>query len=303
MSYTILRIALVLAVIATAWMHADLANANIVRDGLLSAWTFDRETIDEAGEDPIIKDLVGPFDGKVKHFRRDLGDQLKIVEGKFGEALMLGTKIANGPVFVDLGRDIQKEMTKDFTFEGWFKFTELPGDPPKSTFNFFSTRFARQGGMLFQYVEQNDGGGFTHEIWLFLESPLGTCTVTAPFKLEGPQLNQWFHFVTTYDESFTGKIYINGEQKADKVLINHEQKPGPACKMKEVQETRVSFTIGFSLRHPYRSFIGPVDEVRVYKRALTPKEVQKNFEDKVGLGVRPTRKLALTWGQIKVSKP
>ena len=40
MFYSILRIAFVLAVIAAAWIHADVANANIVRDGLLSAWTF-----------------------------------------------------------------------------------------------------------------------------------------------------------------------------------------------------------------------------------------------------------------------
>ena len=113
MSYRILRIALVLAAIAAAWMHADVANANIVRDGLLSYWTFDRATIDEAGEDPIIKDIVGPFDGTIKNFRRDLGDQIHIVEGKLGEALMLGTPITNGPVFVDVGRDIQKEMQKD----------------------------------------------------------------------------------------------------------------------------------------------------------------------------------------------
>ena len=157
MSYSILRIALVLAVIATAWMHADVANANIVRDGLLSAWTFDRETIDEAGEDPIIKDLVGPFDGTVKHFRRDLGDQIQIVEGRLGEALMLGTQITNGPVFVDFGRDIQKEMTKDFTVEGWFKFTALPEDFPKSVYPLFSSvdSSARTpGGIILEYRDK-----------------------------------------------------------------------------------------------------------------------------------------------------
>ena len=301
MFHSILRIALVLAVIATAWMHTDVANANIVRDGLLSAWTFDRETIDEAGEDPIIKDVVGPFDGKVKHFRRDLGDQIKIVEGKFGEALMLGNPITNGPVSVDLGRDIQKEMQRNFTFEGWFKFPQLPGDPPKSVFNFFSNRPGRSAGMLFQYREQADAGGPKHIVEFLLESPLGICMVTAPFKLQGPQLKQWFHFAATYDESSTANIYINGELKTDTVFINGAQEPGPECKLKEVGESRQSLKIGFSQDHPYRSFIGPVDEVRVYKRALTPKEVQKNFTDKVGLGVRPTRKLAVTWGQIKVS--
>ena len=63
------------------------------------------------------------------------------------------------------------------------------------------------------------------------------------------------------------------------------------------------YQLGLSLAHPYRRVDGAVDDARVYKRALTPEEIQKNFTDKVGLGVRPTQKLAVTWGQIKVSKP
>ena len=295
MFYSILRIAFVLAVIATAWMHADVANANIVRDGLLSAWTFDRETIDEAGEDPIIKDVVGPFDGKIKNFRRDLGDQIKIVEGKFGEALMLGTKLTNGPVFVDLGRDIQKEMTKNFTLEGWFKFTALPEDWPKSVYPLWSSvdgSARNPGGMILEYVDKTPEVNDSFKLSWSVVSPLGTCTATAPFSLAGPQLNQWLHFGATYDESFTSRVYINGELQGE-----------TACEIKEVKESRQSLKLGFSTFHPYRRVDGAIDDARVYSRALTPKEMQKNFTDKVGLGVRPTRKLAVTWGQIKASKP
>ena len=292
MFYRILRIALVLAVIAAAWIHVDVANANIVRDGLLSAWTFDRETIDEAGEDPIIKDLVGPFDGKIKNFRRDLGDQIHIVEGKFGEALMLGNEITNGPVYVDLGRDIQKETQKDFTIEAWFKFTALPEDPPKEVYPLWSSRPGRQAGMILNYIDKAVQVQFSFLLAWSVHSPLGDCGVQVPFKLEGPQLHQWFHFAVTYDKSFTTRLYVNGELKGE-----------TACEIKEVKESRQSLKFGFSQEHPYRRVDGAIDDARVYKRALTPEEMQKNFTDKVGLGVRPTRKLALTWGQIKASKP
>ena len=283
---------MVLAVIAAAWIHADVANANIVRDGLLSAWTFDRETIDEAGEDPIIKDVVGPFDGKVKNFRRDLGDQIHIVEGKFGEALMLGTKLTNGPVVVDVGRDIQKELQKDFTIEAWFKFTALPEDHPKEAYPLWSSRPGRQAGMRLYLMDKTIVAEDSFKLRWNVFSPLGECRIAAPFKLEGPQLNQWFHFAATYDKSFTGRIYINGELKAEE-----------ACEIKEVKESRQSLKFGLSQEHPFLRVNGAIDEARVYKRALTAEEMQKNFTDKVGLGVRPTRKLALTWGQIKASKP
>ena len=48
--------------------------------------------------------------------------------------------------------------------------------------------------------------------------------------------------------------------------------------------------------------IGAVDEVRIYKKVLTPEEIKQNFESK-GLAVQPTGKLSLTWGRIKTAQP
>ena len=46
--------------------------------------------------------------------------------------------------------------------------------------------------------------------------------------------------------------------------------------------------------------IGAVDEVRIYKKVLTPEEIKQNFESQ-GLTVQPTGKLSLTWGRIKTA--
>ena len=43
---------------------------------------------------------------------------------------------------------------------------------------------------------------------------------------------------------------------------------------------------------------GWIDEVRIYNRGLTPKEVQQNF-DSEGLAVGAKQKLAVTWGNSK----
>ena len=47
--------------------------------------------------------------------------------------------------------------------------------------------------------------------------------------------------------------------------------------------------------------IGAVDEVRIYKKALTLEEIKQNFESQ-GLSVEPTAKLSLTWGRIKAAQ-
>ena len=46
---------------------------------------------------------------------------------------------------------------------------------------------------------------------------------------------------------------------------------------------------------------GWIDEVLIYNRGLSPKEVQQNF-DSEGLAVRPQKKLAVTWGKLKASR-
>ena len=48
-------------------------------------------------------------------------------------------------------------------------------------------------------------------------------------------------------------------------------------------------------------FIGLIDEVVIYDRALSAKEVKQNFESK-GLAVNPAGKLAARWAEIKVSR-
>ena len=50
-----------------------------------------------------------------------------------------------------------------------------------------------------------------------------------------------------------------------------------------------------------RYFEGLIDEVGIYNRALTADEVELNFDAK-GLAVSPQKKLAVAWGEIKVSR-
>lgn len=88
-------------------------------------------------------------------------------------------------------------------------------------------------------------------------------------------LNQWVQVAFIY----TGKIfqmYINGEQK--KITINYE---GAILPMEELKFnfswTGERLTIGDLYPYGYESFYGAIDDLRVYKRALSFSEIKKLY--------------------------
>ena len=76
MSTKALSYIFVLAVIATDFMSAGVAKAQVVTDGLVSYWTFDKTHIDGK----TVTDLLGNNDGAIN-------GEPKAVDGKFGQAL------------------------------------------------------------------------------------------------------------------------------------------------------------------------------------------------------------------------
>ncbi|MFQ6113827.1 MAG: LamG domain-containing protein [bacterium] len=67
----------VITVLVTMLWQTDTARSQVVTDGLLSYWTFDKGDID--GE--TVRDIVGGRDATI------VGGDLNVVEGKFGNAL------------------------------------------------------------------------------------------------------------------------------------------------------------------------------------------------------------------------
>ena len=106
-----------------------------------------------------------------------------------------------------------------------------------------------------------------------------------PFE---PEIGEWYHLVVTYDGSNI-KYYANGE----KVVT-------AACP-KGADETPRTLKIAHSTQFGEGwDFIGAIDEVRIYDRALSDAEVKKNFTA-TGVAVESsTEKLPFTWGEIKV---
>ena len=101
-------------------------------------------------------------------------------------------------------------------------------------------------------------------------------------------VDEWVHVAVTYDGSEL-KQYVNAELGASTPVrgkINEGKKP---------------LTIGDAMGDQWfhnRTFIGVIDEVKIYNRALSADEIEKAME-LLELTVRPSGKLATSWGRIK----
>ena len=109
--------------------------------------------------------------------------------------------------------------------------------------------------------------------------------------LEDIPLGEWLHLVGTYDGT-TANYYVNGK------LAKKHGVPGG-----KVPKGGLKLSIGDRSDGCNCDAIqGYIDEFRIYDRALTAAEIQKNM-DATGLDVSPTsRHLSVTWAKIKSSR-
>jgi hypothetical protein len=101
------------------------------------------------------------------------------------------------------------------------------------------------------------------------------------------EVGKWYHIVYTTDtKANKHSLYVNGKFVSD----------GPGGTAPEQWDER---RIGSE--HDGRWLIGKIDEVRVYKRALTEKEIANNYTVKSNIltAVKPAEKLPTCWGEIK----
>ena len=248
-----------------------IAQTVVIEDGLIGYWSFDKDTV----KGNTVMDIWGNQDAEM------IG-KLEIVPGKFGEAVQLG---GGAGARVQITDDIKKAElpSKEMTVELWA----------------WDEQFIEWGGYI---VAVQDNGAF-EKGWL-----LGTRWKAFSFALSSEDaddgdglltylnsanlydVNEWYHVVGTYD-SKEMKIYVNGKLEGTSGVqsgaINYPD--------------RVFFSIG-AYKDDNEDFVhkGMLDEVRLYDRALSEKEVSNNLQAE-GLAVEPAGKLSLTWGQIKAA--
>lgn len=235
--------------------------SQIVKDGLVHYWTFDKDHI----KDEVVYDAIGDNEGEIR-------GEPKTVEGKIGEALEfdgLDDYISLTPV--------DALVNHSFTLQVWVNLTQhayniavSQGDAQSTNhYLHYGTHKDTHAFMFRFYGDDQDGG-----------------------KLD---LNDWYHLVGVYDKDKPeSRLYVNSENVANKA---------GSVGLKS-NAANSDFEIGANYGRLGRAdwFHGIIDEVGIYDRALSAKEVTKNYSALKGLmKVDSAGKLSLTWGQIKSS--
>jgi len=159
-------------------MYVNMAEAQIVTDGLVSYWTFDEADID--GD--IVKDLIGTNDG-------DIFDPVEIVEGKVNQAMLF----AGGRIEVP---DSDTTKPEQFSFQFWV-YSNLEFGA--------TTRFElidNTGQLVIRNEERAEFGSNLafHSVdgaWYGINPP------------DVPSAEEWHNVAVTHDGS-VGIVYLDG---------------------------------------------------------------------------------------------
>ena len=251
------------AVIATIFMCENMAKAQFaVTEGLVSCWTFDRAHID--GD--TAKDVWGENDGTI-------GGDPQVVEGKVGEAM----EFDGVDDHVKTETSATLAITDAGTLEAWIKGT----GGYEHIVGIYEWLTATQ--TIGMEIGQRDTGNAVADAFL------GAWKVITPVYTIND--GNWHHVVAVVSGTDL-KFYIDGESRAE-ASGSDEMNMGAGA------HAVMGMHLGEELH-----YVGVIDEVRVYNIALSVDEVNQNMEaEGLELAVMSDMgKLALTWGEIKVSR-
>ena len=175
----------VLAVIVAVLMATNVAHARqAITDGLVSYWSFNKDTVTGKAVEDIFGTNDGTMDGNVE-----------VVNGKVGEAL----KFSGGHVDCGAGNNLT-EIGDQITLEMWIK-------PEKAGWAIIAG-ISRSGNNSY-VIAWSDQTRVDFNLW-------NGVLETWPFhSLAQPDVNKWHHVAGVYDGS-KAIIYINGEEDSNK---------------------------------------------------------------------------------------
>jgi hypothetical protein len=206
-----------------------------------------------------VEDIWSDNDGNIK-------GEPKSAEGHINEAL----EFDGVDDWIEVPLNDSLALTDAITTEAWAKFNEL-GDYEGIYGTGHCTVFAKRNNDKF-HLEYHNGADWKY-IW--------STTVA--------KTDEWYHILATYDNGI-GKMYVNGKLEEET-----DQKP------ESIRPVTTNLTIGHIFGWAVADWPcnGVIDELRIYNRALTESEVQKNFKATSRTAVKANGKLPLCWGKIK----
>ena len=258
----------ILMVVFVLTVMAGLAEAQIVREGLISFWSFNEGTI----KGDTVNDQWGENHGTMMN-------DPEVVEGIYGQALEF-----TGDNYVEVpDSDTLDIPTGEVSITVWVKRT---GPGP-----------TERGG-----IAEKGNGGIDNTPLLLREWNAGTVDFEVRSfqatpgrnwaKLQSDSIalvdDVWVFLDGTYDGK-EEKIYV--ASVLDGTLANpggYTNNDAPLMFGRDPLDTE-----------PARFFVGVIDEIAIYDRALIPNEIRRNQD---ALAVESAGKLSFIWGEIKAQK-
>ena len=189
-------------------------------------------------------------------------------QGKFGKGLLFANKNAQAQV----PRSPVLVVKKDFSVAAWVFPTKLDfaGENRVVFTDQYNLDLLRGGGRLDLF----SGGGWQ-----------GTNVGAAL------ELGTWHHIAGTFEsKEKTGAFYVNGK------LVSNG-------KTASDQLTQIQSPLRLGSCCGLAGFVGILDELRIYDRALDDKEIEQLFGYNPGVfSVSPVGALSVTWGNLKVAR-
>ena len=279
---------LVLAVIATVFVYANVAKAQFVTEGLVSYWNFESMT------NGTVADALGKNDGTI------VGDA-KTATGKVGNAV----EFDGDGDYVDCGNNesLNFDSFDPFTICAWIKGNEGRLEVVEPWQLWGQAIAGKIDANWHGYLLTVTGVGHPDEPYTLngvLSHELGGIDINSSTPDNSMEIvTDWTYVCMSYEgTSDVAGIHLS---------INGEDQPVSSQRdnLTKTMANAAPFTIGTIVNAGDGSwpvyFDGFIDEVAVYNRGLDEDEVSQNY-DAGGVAVEPTSKLALTWGEIKASK-
>ena len=272
---TLLFMVTILVTFASYTAQAQNQPFAIVGDGLVSYWTLD-EIKKGPGNSDIVEDIVGDNDGILQHKQR-------VAKGKYGNAL----EFDGQNDFILVGTNNLPLGNAPVTISAWL-FKDKKGA-------------AGIGFAIFCYGVW-DTGSPAHG--LSLVNGLRRLNNNVAFsqgnngEVKGPAvtLGEWHHVAAIYNGAKRNILYLDGVEVGAKDVPEAKVELGPVP-----GKNGQGAVIGATTRHNGR-WLGLLDEIGIYNRALTPEEVKRNATAQQIFAVEPGGKLSLTWAKIKTSR-
>lgn len=218
----------------------------------------------DEGNGDVAKDLSGnEHDGKI--------DKPEWVKGKFEKALKF--KGANSGTFVTV-ESTPKLNVNTMTFMAW-----VNADTWDGTRQIVGKSVHGGCGGRVQYGVFSEGGVF--------KVRFATDPASADISTGLPKTKDWLHVAVTNDGK-VGKIFFDGKEAVE----------GKVSGKLKVNED--PWRVGQDCQRENYIFAGIIDDVRLWDRALSEKEINTYKEQGAeALAVDPRGKLPTAWGQIK----